>query len=175
MERPTRTREHQIADLSINHVERFILRQGYTAERVQSDYGYDLVMRTFDYGTDVTRTRGAFENGVIYFQFKATDSLNVLEDGRTISIPIWRRHLQLWRTEPMPVILIVYDAQTEQAYWHYVQRHLQVANMTVRPEQQEVALHVFMDDVVNTEAVETWRQYKTAVLQRIAEGGNLHE
>jgi hypothetical protein len=42
--RKRRTREHVIADLSINHVERFIRRCGWTAERTRHDYGLNLDM-----------------------------------------------------------------------------------------------------------------------------------
>lgn len=40
-----RTREHVIADLSINFVERMILLQGHTAERWYHDYGIDLAIQ----------------------------------------------------------------------------------------------------------------------------------
>ena len=41
--RKRRTREHIIADLSANHVERHALLCGYSVERVIHDYGIDLV------------------------------------------------------------------------------------------------------------------------------------
>ena len=44
--RKMRTRGHVLADLSINHVERQVLRCGFSADRVQHDYGYDLTMAT---------------------------------------------------------------------------------------------------------------------------------
>jgi hypothetical protein len=46
--RKRRTRQHVIADLSIHHVEGFILEEGHTAQRLGSDYGYDLILWTFD-------------------------------------------------------------------------------------------------------------------------------
>jgi hypothetical protein len=46
--RKTRTREHVIADLSINHVERQLLLCGCSVERVYHDYGYDLTMTSFN-------------------------------------------------------------------------------------------------------------------------------
>jgi hypothetical protein len=46
--RKRRTREHVLADQSANHVERFIIDEGHTAQRLGSDYGYDLVLFTFD-------------------------------------------------------------------------------------------------------------------------------
>ena len=45
--RKMRTRGHVLADLSINHVERQVLRCGFSADRVQYDYGYDLTMATY--------------------------------------------------------------------------------------------------------------------------------
>jgi hypothetical protein len=47
--RKRRTREHVIADLSVHHVEGFILEEGHTAQRLDSDYGYDLVLFTYFY------------------------------------------------------------------------------------------------------------------------------
>ncbi len=44
----TRTREHVIADLSINQVVRQLLLCGCTVERVRHDYGYDLTMTSFN-------------------------------------------------------------------------------------------------------------------------------
>ena len=48
--RKQRTRQHVIADLSVNHVERLILEAGHTAVRLSSDYSYDLIMTTFGEG-----------------------------------------------------------------------------------------------------------------------------
>ena len=102
-ELPRRTREHIIADLSLNHLERFVLRCGHTLQRKTADYGYDAFMDTFD-------SAGVPEVGSVYYQFKATDSLPVLQDGVTIAFPLARRHITLWLREIMPVILVVYDA-----------------------------------------------------------------
>ncbi len=90
--------------------------QGHSAQRVQFDYGYDLVMQTFDYEGDTRRKQGTYESGNVYFQFKATENLRVLEDGITAALPVARKHLELWRHELMPVILILYDATAAQTY-----------------------------------------------------------
>ena len=66
--RKQRTRQHVIADLSVHHVEGFILEEGHTAQRLGSDYGYDLIMWTFD-------EHGYAEPGAVYFQFKAMETL----------------------------------------------------------------------------------------------------
>ena len=62
----TRTRGHVLADLSINQVERQVLLCGFSVDRVQHDYGYDLTMAT-------NSARGEFEPGAVYIQVKATD------------------------------------------------------------------------------------------------------
>jgi hypothetical protein len=110
----TRTREHIIADLSINHVERQILLCGCSVERVHHDYGYDLTMTSFN-------AQGEIEAGIVYFQVKATDNLPLLADGKTISWVVSRRDLLLWLGEDFPVILVVYDAKRERGYWLHTQ------------------------------------------------------
>ena len=83
---------------------------GYSVERVQHDYGIDLMLSTYD-------ANGEVENGLIYAQLKATDHLDVLRNGQTIAFPVKRADLELWLREPMPYILVVYDAQADAAYW----------------------------------------------------------
>jgi hypothetical protein len=37
-----------IADQSVNYVERLIIDEGHTAQRLAQDYGYDLILFTYD-------------------------------------------------------------------------------------------------------------------------------
>src|SRR6185437_4036046 len=60
--RKQRTRQHVIADLSVHHVERFILEAGHTAQRLGSDYGYDLLVSTFDEQGYVDQGRSTFSS-----------------------------------------------------------------------------------------------------------------
>ena len=46
--RKRRTREHVIADLSVNFLERQVLLCGFTTERMAHDYGVDLEIFTFN-------------------------------------------------------------------------------------------------------------------------------
>ena len=61
MSRKRRTREHVIADLSANYVERYVLRCGFTVERTVHDYGIDLILSTYS-------ASGEIENGQVYIQ-----------------------------------------------------------------------------------------------------------
>ena len=132
-------------------------------------------MQTFDYAGDAAHKQGTYEGGLVYFQFKATRQLTALEDGMTIAVPIARKHVELWRTESMPVILIMYDMATEQAYWLYIQRHLRATRQTWPVAQKEVTLRMSRSNVVDENAIEQFRQFKAEALRQIEEGTNLHE
>ncbi len=75
MPRKRRTRAHVIADLSMNHVERQVLLCGFVVEQRLKDYGYDFVLYTYD-------QNGEAENGEIFIQIKATDTLPLLAEVR---------------------------------------------------------------------------------------------
>src|ERR1700722_18996461 len=110
--RKQRTRQHVIADRSVNHVERFILEEGHTAQRLEKDYGYDLLMFTFD-------EQGYVEPALVWFQLKATDSLSAVESHYVFDLDL--RDYNLWMLEEWPVILVLYDASRRRAYWLPVQ------------------------------------------------------
>ena len=112
--RKLRTRGHVLADLSINHVERQVRLCGCSVQRMHSDYGYDLVMSTFN-------AMGEIEEGIVFFQVKATDDLPLLADGRIVSWGVNRRDLLLWLNEAYPVVLVVYDGRRNRAFWLHVQ------------------------------------------------------
>ena len=80
------------------------------------DYGYDLFMTT--YSAD-----GEAQEGWVYFQVKATNRLPLLKDKKTISWTVSRRDLRLWLGENYPVILVLYHAPRERAYWLDVQEY----------------------------------------------------
>lgn len=136
-----RTREHVIADLSVNHVERQALLCNYSVQRIGQDYGIDL--RVYTYNRD-----GEVENGEIMFQLKATDHLKVVAAGTEIAFRLERAHLRVWVHEVMPVIVVVYDAVAEVGYWLYVQAFFEEqpsfnpakgpAQVTVRTSRQNV-------------------------------------
>ena len=112
--RKQRTRQHVIADLSTHYVEGFILEEGHTAQRLTIDYCYDLIMRTFD-------DAGYVEPGVLYFQLKATESLQLLGSSYVFDVDI--RDYNLWIQEVMPVVLVLFDASRRRAYWLAIQRY----------------------------------------------------
>ncbi len=112
--RKRRTWQHVIADLSVHFVERFILEEGHTSQRLGADYGYDLILWTFD-------KQGYPEPGSVYFQFKARQTLVEVKGGFVYSLEV--RDYNLWMWERTPVILILFDATRRRAYWVCVQQY----------------------------------------------------
>jgi hypothetical protein len=110
--RKQRTREHVLADLSVHHVEGFILNAGHTAQRLSSDYGYDLLLLTFD-------EDGYVESGVVWLQLKAAETWRPVKSHLVYDIDI--RDYNLWIVEEMPVILVLYNASRNRACWLDVQ------------------------------------------------------
>jgi hypothetical protein len=150
-----------IADLSVNHVERFVLLCGWTAQRTTHDYGIDLLMETFD-------TDGEPENGRVLFQLKATDSIKMRAGGREVAVRVEWRDVRAWRTELMPVILVVYDARADRAYWLHVQPYF--AGPRGRPRRSAAlttTVRVPHDQIINEEAVRHLAQLRDAVVSRI--------
>ncbi len=146
-QRKLRTREHVLADLSVNHVERFIYRCGWVARRMYPDYGIDLVMDTFN-------AAGEFENGVVKFQLKATDTLKVLARKRVIPVLLSWRDVLFWLNEDDPGLLIIYDAAEERAWWLHLQDALR--DRSQHPEHQPVAtltLHVPLENRLDEAAI----------------------
>src|SRR5437899_9478554 len=112
--RKQRTRQHVIADQSVNHVERFIIDEGHTAQRMEKDYGYDLLLFTYD-------GQGYVEPDFLSLQLKAAESLPAIGSDYVFDVDI--RDYNLWMLERMPVILILFDASRRRAFWLAVQRY----------------------------------------------------
>jgi hypothetical protein len=164
--RKRRTREHVIADLSRNHVERFASLAGYATSVPASDYGTDLNVYTF-------AQDGQVENGYVSIQLKATDAPNYLSDGEHVSFPVERAHLESWLREPSPVILVLYDALREKAYWLYVQRYFEQAEgFELASAGRTVAVRLRVEDVMSVEAIRSFRTFKERVLAQAQ--GTIH-
>jgi hypothetical protein len=159
--RKQRTRQHVIADQSVNHVERFIIDAGHTAQRLGADYGYDLVAFTYD-------EQGYVEPGVFWIQLKASESLQAVGTGYVFDLDI--RDYNLWHLEALPVILILYDASRRRAYWLAVQKYF-AEDESRRPKKgtKTVRVRVPTRQVWTRRAVATIRGIKKEARDRAAE------
>lgn len=150
--RKQRTRAHVIADLSVHHFERFVLEEGHTAQRLGSDYGYDLIVWTFD-------EEGYAEPGAIYVQFKAMEALT--ESGQDYVYDLDIRDYNLWVREEVPVILVLFDATRRRAYWLPGQRYFrQVGARQPRKGAKTVRVRVPRRQAVTRRAIAAMRALK---------------
>ena len=150
--RKQRTRQHVTADLSVHHVEGFILEEGYTGQRFSSDYSYDLIMSTFD-------ETGYTEPGSVYFQLKAAESLHAVGSAYVFDVDV--RDYNLWIHEEFPVVLVLFDASRRKAYWLAIQRYFR-EDITRRPKKgaKTVRVRVPKRQVMNRLAVKKIRELK---------------
>ncbi|TWH43909.1 DUF4365 domain-containing protein [Dulcicalothrix desertica] len=161
MPRKKRPKEHIIADLSVNFVEKYIFLCGYSVERIEYDYGYDLQIFTYD-------ENGEIENGQIYVQLKATNSLIKLVDNETVTFKLTRSDLELWLNEPMPCILIIYDAQAQEAYWLYLQAYFEnLEKFDLRQVRDSVVVRIPKSNIINQEAIKKFATFKNDVLNQL--------
>lgn len=157
-----RVREHIIADLSINHVQRLALLEGCTVQVQQADYGIDLQINTFD-------EEGFVEAGCIYFQLKATDSPTMVVKRQFISYNLDIRDLRLWLREVFPVILVVFDSSKAVAYWLNVRDYFR--ENPADPGQKTCAVRIPIANILDRGTIRGLGKRKNATINRI-NGGN---
>jgi hypothetical protein len=161
-ERKLRTREHVLADLSVNYVEKQALLCGFSAVRVHPDYGIDLTVETFN-------RHGEVETGWLFFQ-KATDRIKDVHRGQALSCRIERAHLRHWLRESQPVILALYDGRADAAYWLLVSRTFEeLAGFDPGRSGERLSVSIPRRNVLDSKAMKTlarWKNEKEAALQR---------
>jgi hypothetical protein len=159
--RPRRTREHVIAAQSVNYLEKFFIDKGHTTSRPVDDYGFDMVVRTFD-------EEGYRENGDICIQ-KASDAPRYSKDGSYVAVEIDVRHYRTWMSEPMPVFLVLYDARAIRAYWLYVQSHFKEdSGRRPKPGARSVVVRIPIANEFTPSTVDYAREKKALILDQFA-------
>ncbi len=162
-DRKRRTREHVIADQSVHHVEGLALKCGYTVQRIVADYGYDLWLTTYN-------EAGQIEGAYVLLQLKASDSLQPYElaQEEAFSFPVSAKDYRLWREEPLPVFLILYDARLAEAYW------LDLHDLTAAQQQEAqgkiVRLRVPRNHILGVQTFRLMRQRKLQRAEEIRSG-----
>jgi Domain of unknown function (DUF4365) len=161
--RKRRTREHVIADLSVNHVERHALLSGFVVEEIIHDYGVDLNLITFN-------TKGEIEAGEVLLQVKASDRLTLDAKRNAFGCRIDRRDLARWLTEPLPVVLVVYDARKDVAYWLYVQSYFRRQKpFNLFAAAKTVTLWIPTANVVAETAMRRFAGFRDRVVRQMGE------
>ena len=165
--RKKRTREHVIADLSLVHIQYYIVNCGFTFEETNKDYGYDLIVNTFD-------REGFVGPGSILIQLKASETLEAHGDGVSYVYDLDVRDYNLWVTELNPVFLILFEARSRRAYWVYFQRYVKGTGAPrPRAGATTVRIKIPMANKVRTDFFRHARRLNKRVLQKLS-GVDLH-
>jgi Domain of unknown function (DUF4365) len=140
--RKLRTRQHIIEDLGLNHVQRQVLKAGFVVQRYgENDYSYDGLIHTFD-------SNGESDNGMILFQLKSTDNIKFDKSKKVAKFDLSKRDLELWLLSKVTVLLILYDAQAEIAYYLDLQKYFTVNRILLKDVIKYVRVNIPTDNVV---------------------------
>jgi uncharacterized protein DUF4365 len=133
------------------------------------DYGIDLTITTYN-------ARGEVENGDLLFQLKATDHLRRSADGESVFLRIDRADLRSWRGEVFPVILVLYDAVADTAYWLYIQSFLATdSGARALRGAGRLTLRVPVQNVLNPDAMRYFARCRDQISAQLAGQVRHHE
>ena len=155
--RKRRTREHVLEDLSANHVEKFALKCGFAVDRLWQDYGLDLAVFTFD-------SAGFLESGVVWMQLKASDNVKSTPDGMAILVRLERRDILAWIAEKYPVILVLYDAANDCAYWLSIHRYFGDLQSFAKLRGKTVTVPIPIRNLLSEKAMREFAREKALAL-----------
>lgn len=142
-----RTRAHIIEGLGLNHIEKHILLTGNVLRRYSGDdYGYDGMIETF-------HENGEAHNLSFMVQLKSTDVIEQSPQNDGFIVDLSRRDLELWLQSRLPVLLILYDAQKEIAYFTDLQTYFNENRLSLRNVRKFVRIYLPSQSVFNTTAI----------------------
>jgi hypothetical protein len=158
-ERKVRTPEHVAADLGYNFLERKVLERGHWLDAPRNDYGIDATM--FHHNE-----RGEVENGEVRFQLKATSKLKLSRDGTWISQRVETRDLRYWYFELFPVLIIVYEAQKDRAFWLHIQDYVDSHPALMESDADTTTLRVSTRNKLSLRAIDRFRKLSLECVTR---------
>lgn len=147
--RKLRTRQHIIEDLGFNYIERQILKAGFTVTPYyHNDYGLDGHFRTFN-------EKGEVENKTIEFQLKSTDKIKRV--GQTIKFDLSKHDLELWLLNNSTLLVLLYDAQKELAYFLDIQAYFQQNRLKLHQVDKFIRVDIAIENTFTPETVLSFR------------------
>jgi hypothetical protein len=145
--RKQRTRQHIIEDLGFNHIERQILYAGFTIQRnTHNDYGYDGLVYTFN-------EQGEINPFNFHIQLKSTDNIRQLTKQKTISFDLSKRDLELWLLSTTKLLVVLYDAQDEVAYFIDLQEYFRENSVLLSTIKKYFRVNIPIANLFNSQSV----------------------
>ena len=145
--RKQRTRQHLIEDLGFNHIERQILYAGFTIQHnTHNDYGYDGLVYTFN-------EQGEINPFNFHIQLKSTDNIKELKKNKTIGFDLSKRDLELWLLTTTKLLVVLYDAQAEVAYFIDLQEYFRNNSLSLTNVKKYIRVNIPMLNVFNSQNI----------------------
>ncbi len=149
--RKQRTRQHIIEDLGFNYVERQILYAGFTVQRyMHNDYGYDGLFHTYN-------ELGEIEPQMVHFQLKSTDFIQYSEKEKAFSFDLSQRDLELWLLNSNKMLLILYDAQLEIAYFVDIQLYFREKAIKFKNGRKFIRIFIPTEKILTAQTIQKLR------------------
>ncbi len=143
---PKRTRSHEIEEASRVRLRETFNNCGWVVWDLHPDYGEDLLVRVF---IDGVATHYSF-----FVQAKATDHIEkyMSKDGEYIHFPIDVEHLKYWGQFWEPVVLTLWDANSDVTYWEIIQDYLRLNDVT--PSRKRLRISIPTTNILDTSGLE---------------------
>lgn len=145
---PSRSRSHIVADMAIDQVGAQLTQLGWAWERVQQDYGEDIVVQPTD-DEEVESYR-------IWIQVKGTESIAGYRYGvrGSYAYRFSTNHLRKWRRSTEFVVLVLWDVEDQVG--HFALPESSGSNMQLVLSPHESMNVIFEEDDRLT--LEAWQQ-----------------
>jgi uncharacterized protein DUF4365 len=103
-------------------------------------------------------------------QVKANDKLRIDSRRATFAFRIERSHLVSWLMQPMPMILVVYDAVNEKAYWLYIQKSFgKATGFNLFAAGKTVTVQIPTANLLDPAAVRQFAGFRDRILKQMGE------
>ncbi|NET69987.1 MAG: DUF4365 domain-containing protein [Sphaerospermopsis sp. SIO1G2] len=138
--------------LSFNYLQSIITKKGCKIRKLEQDNDIDAEIEIFDTLQDKNQTLAQF----IKIQLKAEDECEIKSDHIIYDkCPV--KFLHFCDVCDIPVVLVLYEANTEKAYWlwmqDYIYNDLDINNYTWRNNQNTVTLKIPIHNLVNNDEI----------------------
>jgi Domain of unknown function (DUF4365) len=118
---------------------------------MHNDYGYDGLFHTFN-------EQGEYQNGIVFFQLKSTDHVQILEKKEAFVFDLTHRDLELWLSDTTIMLLILYDAQKELAYYIDLQAYSNEYGIKSKKGQKFTRVYIPIKNVFTQQIAQSFCQ-----------------
>ena len=126
---------------------KFLLSGNVMRRFSDNDYGYDGMIETFN-------ELGERQNQLFMIQLKSTDSLQQSPQNGGFIVDLSRCDLELWLQNRLLVLLILYDAQEEVAYFTDLQTYFNENKLSLNNVRKFVRIYLPPQSIFNKMAIQ---------------------